>query len=54
MLVGLWTPVAGTILAILAALSALLYAADPWTCMFIGIFGAELALLGPGTWELVG
>lgn len=37
LLVGLWTAVAGTVLAIVVSSSALLYPADPWTCVFIGL-----------------
>jgi len=52
LLVGLWTPVAGTILAILASLSALMRPADPWNCIFLGTLGAVLALVGPGAWSV--
>ena len=52
LLVGLWTPVAGTILAILAALSAVMHPADPWNCIFLGTLGAVLALVGPGAWSV--
>ncbi len=52
LLVGLWTPAAGTVLAILALWKALLHPADPWTCIFLGTFGAALALLGPGAWSV--
>ncbi len=52
LLLGLWTPVAGAILAILASLSAFMYPADPWNCIFLGTLGAALALLGPGAWSV--
>ena len=52
LLVGLWTPVAGTILAILAFLSAFMHPADPWNCSFLGTLGAALALVGPGAWSV--
>ena len=52
LLVGLWTPVAGTLLGILACLSALLHPADPWNCIFFGTLGAVLALVGPGAWSV--
>ena len=50
--VGLWTPVAGTILATLAALSAVMHPADPWNGIFFGTLGAALALVGPGAWSV--
>ena len=49
---GLWTPVAGTALAILALWSAFLHPVDPWTCILLGTLGAALALLGPGGWSV--
>ena len=52
LLVGLWTPAAGTALAILALWKAVLHPADPWTCIFLGTLGAALALLGPGAWSV--
>ena len=52
LLVGLWTPVAGAILAILACLAAFMHPADPWNCIFLGTLGAVLALVGPGAWSV--
>ena len=52
LLVGLWTPVAGTALAILASGVAILHPADPWTWILLGTLGAAVALLGPGAWSV--
>ena len=52
LLVGLWTPIAGSLLAILASWSVFLHAADLWTCILLGTLGAALALLGPGGWSV--
>lgn len=52
LLVGLWTPVAGTLLVVIASLSAFLHQADPWNCVFLGALGAGLALVGPGAWSV--
>ena len=52
LLVGLWTPIAGTMLAILALLHVSLHLDNPWTCVLMGILGAALALLGPGAWSI--
>ena len=51
LLVGLWTPIAGTLLAILASWSAFLHPADPLSWILLGTLGAALALLGPGGWS---
>ena len=52
LLIGLWTPIAGTMLAILAFLHAAFHLANPWTCVLMGILGVALALLGPGLWSV--
>jgi len=52
LLLGLWTPIAGTMLAILALVHAALRLANPWTCVLMGVLGAALALLGPGVWSV--
>lgn len=52
LLIGLWTPVAGALLAVVAALSVVVHFADPWNCAFLGALGAGLALIGPGAWSL--
>jgi uncharacterized membrane protein YphA (DoxX/SURF4 family) len=52
LLVGLWTPIAGTLLAILALLHASFHLANPWACVLMSVLGAALALLGPGVWSV--
>jgi uncharacterized membrane protein YphA (DoxX/SURF4 family) len=52
LLVGLWTPIAGTMLAIIALVHAAIHLANPWTCVLMGVLGAALALLGPGVWSV--
>ena len=52
LLIGLWTPVAGTLLAVVVSLSVVMHPADPWNCVFLGTLGAGLALVGPGAWSV--
>lgn len=52
LLIGLWTPVAGTLLAVVASLSVVMHPADPWNCIFLGALGAGLVLVGPGAWSV--
>ena len=52
LLIGLWTPVAGTLLAVVFSLSVVMHPADPWNCTFLGALGAGLALVGPGAWSV--
>lgn len=49
---GLWTPVTGTFLAILAFLSAFLRPVDLLSWILLSTVGAALALLGPGGWSV--
>jgi putative oxidoreductase len=52
LLVGLWTPIMGTLVAVLALWRAFLHSSDPWTCILLATLGAALALLGPGGWSV--
>ena len=51
-LAGLWTPVVGSLIAVLAAWEAFSEPADPWAGIFIATIGLALALLGPGAWSV--
>jgi putative oxidoreductase len=50
-LVGLWTPVAGTLLAA-ASLWNVFSAERPWLWFMLTTVGAALALIGPGAWSV--
>jgi hypothetical protein len=52
LLVGLWTPIAGTLVAVLGFWNAASRPGDPWDGVLLGTFGAALALLGPGAWSV--
>ena len=49
---GLWTPVAGTIVAIIELVIAYSHTQDPWVNVLLASLGIALALLGPGTWSV--
>ena len=52
LLAGLWTPVAGALVAILALWNFFSQSGDPWISILLGTLGAALALLGPGAWSV--
>jgi putative oxidoreductase len=52
LILGLWTPVAGTVVAIGAIWMGISGAFSLPSCIFVGILGAALALLGPGAFSL--
>lgn len=51
---GLWTPFAGSLVAILSAWSLLVRSESPCPCIFLMTFGIALVLLGPGGWSVDG
>jgi hypothetical protein len=52
LLLGLWTPVAGVILALSEFLIAFSPGHDPWASVLLASLGVAIALLGPGMWSL--
>ena len=52
LLAGLWTPIGGTLVAVVELWRGLMHAGDPWIHILLGTLGAALALLGPGAWSV--
>lgn len=52
LLLGLWTPIAGALVALLAFWKIISQAGDLWGNILLGTLGAGLALLGPGAWSV--
>jgi uncharacterized membrane protein YphA (DoxX/SURF4 family) len=52
LLAGLWTPLVGVIVAVIALWHLFSQPIDPWTFILLGTIGAALALLGPGAWSV--
>jgi uncharacterized membrane protein YphA (DoxX/SURF4 family) len=51
LLAGLWTPIAGTLVAAIEVWKISLLPEDLWVYILLGTLGAALALLGPGGWS---
>ena len=52
LIVGLWTPIAGALVA-LSAVGGIFWHTTSWRqCVFVTIIAAALALLGPGAWSV--
>lgn len=49
---GLWTPVAGTIVALIELLQILTVVREPWAGLLAGTMGVAVAMLGPGRWSV--
>jgi uncharacterized membrane protein YphA (DoxX/SURF4 family) len=52
LLAGLWTPIMGVLVAVIALWHGFSQPGDPWSCIMLGTLGAALAMLGPGTWSV--
>ena len=52
LLAGLWTPIAGVLVALCALSYGLAHPTDGWQSLLLGTIGAALALLGPGGWSI--
>jgi putative oxidoreductase len=52
LLVGLWTPIIGSLAALLGVVSLLIGHGDLWADVLMTTLGASLALLGPGAWSV--
>jgi len=48
LLIGLWTPPAGAVIALAQSRLAVIHPAEPWTFVHFAAMGAALAMLGPG------
>ena len=52
LLIGLWTPVVGSLVAVIHIWIAFSHAGDPWTSIMLAILAATLAMIGPGAWSI--
>ena len=52
LLIGLWTPVAGVLMAVAELCLLFSHPADPWMHIRLGTLGVALAMLGPGAWSV--
>jgi putative oxidoreductase len=56
LLIGLWTPAAGTLVAMvklgIAFLGVWSHSGDPWIACMEAVLGAVLAMVGPGAWSV--
>lgn len=52
LLAGLWTPIAGALVAAIGLWFAFMLAEDPLASVLLAAIGAALALVGPGAWSI--
>lgn len=51
-LIGLWTPIAGALIAAVEVWSALVYPDNSGTAILLATLGATLAMIGPGAFSI--
>jgi uncharacterized membrane protein YphA (DoxX/SURF4 family) len=52
LLLGLWTPLVGTLVAIVEVWIFFSRAGDPWISIMLAALGGALAMIGPGAWSI--
>jgi putative oxidoreductase len=52
LLVGLWTPVVGTLIAIIEVWIAFTNGSEPWIPIVLATLGCTIAMIGPGAWSI--
>ena len=52
LLAGLWTPIVGTLIAVMQIWLALLHPGQPWLALLLGTLGATISMIGPGAWSI--
>jgi putative oxidoreductase len=52
LIAGLWTPIAGTCVALIEVWKMTMLPGDRWVWLLLGTAGAALAMLGPGLWSI--
>ena len=52
LVLGLWTPIVGTSVAVIEAWRILTLPGDRWLWLLLGTVSVALAMLGPGRWSI--
>jgi putative oxidoreductase len=52
LLVGVWTPITGTLTAPIEVRNIFARADNPLMCVLLGVLGISIAMIGPGAWSL--
>lgn len=52
LLLGLWTPLSGSMVAVAELALLSMHRADPGLCVLLAVLGASLAMIGPGAWSI--
>jgi uncharacterized membrane protein YphA (DoxX/SURF4 family) len=52
LLIGLWTPITGTVISVIEIWIALTHLTEPWIPLVLATLGGTAAMIGPGAWSI--
>lgn len=52
LLVGLWTPIVGALIAVIELWIAMTHVSDPWIPVVLATLAGTSAMIGPGAWSI--
>jgi uncharacterized membrane protein YphA (DoxX/SURF4 family) len=52
LLVGLWTPIMGTVIGVIEIWLTMTHPDEPWIFIVLATLGATAAMIGPGAWSI--
>lgn len=52
LLVGLWTPIVGTLIFVIEIWVTAIHPNNPWIPLALATLGCSLAMIGPGAWSV--
>lgn len=52
LMVGLWTPIVGTLVAVIEIWIAITHLNDPWISIILATLCGTAAMIGPGAWSI--
>lgn len=52
LIVGLWTPLVGSLIAVLEISLIFMGTGEPWIAVLLATLGASVAMIGPGAWSI--
>jgi uncharacterized membrane protein YphA (DoxX/SURF4 family) len=52
LLVGLWTPIMGSVICVVELWAAISHISEPWIPIILATLGGTAAMIGPGAWSI--
>lgn len=52
LVIGLWTPIVGNLIAVIELWLAVTHSVDPWMHVTVAALAATVAMIGPGAWSI--